>query len=115
MAGKISFSLGLNATRRILMIRLKIIHPLARDNIKWLFEQSFRKALGFNSIDRLITIGHSWLALSASLMNNRVQIVPVVMIKRKVYEIVKQYPRAGWSTSFLNSIWYWLEKPICFF
>ena len=166
----------------------KIIHISARDNIKWPFEGSFRKALGFVSVDRLITIGHSQLALSAKPNEQwREHVVPAVMVKRKVYEMAKQHapPRViseflkahlailiitkkeaqlmdrqitadneslrtsmregwdwghdplarikavgikphlvsnykqhrwmGWSPSFLNSIWYWLNKPICCF
>ena len=82
----------------------KIIHLSARDNIKWPFEGSFRKALGFDSVDRLITIGHSQLALSAKQTEHwREHIIPAVMIKRKVLEMAKQHAPPSVIRDFLKA------------
>ena len=82
----------------------QIIHISARDNLKWPFNGSFRKTLGFDSVDPLITIGHSQLALSAKPGEHRREhIVPVVMIKRKVYEMAKRHAPPRVISKFLKA------------
>ena len=82
----------------------KIIHISATDNLKWPFNGSFRKTLGFDSVDSLITIGHSQLALSAKASEHRREhVVPVVMIKRKVHEMAKNHAPPRVISEFLKA------------
>ena len=82
----------------------QIIHFSSRENLKWPFEGSFRKTLGFDSVDRLITIGHSQLALSEKANELwREHVVPVVMIKRKVYEMAKNHAPPRVISEFLKA------------
>ena len=82
----------------------EIIHYSARENLQWPFDGSFRKTLGFDSVDRLITIGHSQLALTAKSSEQwREHVVPVVMIKNKVHEMAKNHASPKVIAEFLKA------------
>ena len=81
-----------------------IIYFAVKNRLEWPFGGSFRKALGFDSVDRLITIGFSELARSAKASQHwREHIVPAVKIKDEVHRLARKHAPPGVIAEFLRS------------
>ena len=76
----------------------------AQQNLELPFGSSFRQLLGFDSIDHLITIGHSDKALRSKRSEHyREHIIPVVLIKNEVERMAKKHAPVSVISDFLKS------------
>ena len=76
----------------------------ARQNLQLPFGSSFRQLLGFDSIDHLITIGHSDKALRSKRSEHyREHVVPVVLIKNEIERMAKAHAPSSVISKFLKS------------
>ena len=82
----------------------EIIYFATKNRLAWPFGGSFRKALGFDSVDRLLTIGFSELARSAKASQHwREHIVPAAKIKDEVHRLVRKHAPPAVIAEFLRS------------
>ena len=70
----------------------EIIYFAVKNRLAWPFGGSFRGALGFDAVDRLITIGFSENArTSKASQHYREHIVPAVKIKEEVHRLARKH------------------------
>ena len=82
----------------------RIAYHAVRDGWRWPINGSFRQALGFDCIDRLITVGYSELALSSQASDHwRERVVPAVMVKNKACEMASQHASPKEISDFLKA------------
>jgi hypothetical protein len=82
----------------------RIIHYSIRDGLTWPVNGSFRKSLGFDAVDRLITVGHSDLALDSKRTEHwREHVVPAVMIRNKACDMAREHASPQEISDFLKA------------
>jgi len=81
----------------------KIISFAATNDLKWPFGSAFRNALGFDTVDHLVTIGQSFEAIRSNRNTHyREHVVPVKRVKEMAYEMARNHASTRQITEFLK-------------